>query len=331
MPIFKGGNVKKLLFFNAFLLFVGFNLNSQERVYKFPSVKYVSLIKDLNNYYLYANGGFHADWYVGYNNAWIVNLGTVSTSGYSKAYIGVKLGRAKNKTYPQSDDTSPVEGKILASISQTPVFPSYSYVVTENSEIPMEPIEGESIKRVDSSKWFWTEIPLSRISQDKENYVAVWAQSQDFVSSSKAPIIAAGYLDDGVENVWINHSIKGSLPSKESALEMAISGIKPAIVLKLISDNDYKVVIKNFSYEKVKDLYVLNWNVIGTDVVKSWIEISYDRLEWKKFGNYIYSSPYFISFTPSELPKDIFYLRACGSDIFENIGCSNPIGMNLIN
>lgn len=327
--------MKKCLFFNIFFLFTSvsflFSQNSQNKVYRFPPVKYVSLIKDLNNYYLYANGGFHADWYIGYNNAWIVNLGTVSTSGYSKAYIGVKIGRAKNKTYPDSDDTSPLDGKIVASLSQSGVFQGNIYVITENSDIPAEPLENESLKNVDSSKWFWAEVPLSRISAEKDNYVAVWAQSKDFTDSKRAPIIAAGYMDDGVENVWLNHSIKGALPSNETALEMPISGIKPAIVLKLIADNDYQVVIKNFNYEKVKSDYVFNWNVIGSDITKSWIEISYDRLEWRKFGSYIYSTPYFITFSTDDMPKDIFYLRACAMDIFENRGCSNNVSMNLIN
>lgn len=323
--------MKKALFFNTFLLlFIVSNLTSQEKTYKFPAVKYVSLIKDISDYYLYANGGFYADWYVGYNNAWIVKLSSITTYGYQKAYIGVKLGRAKNKSYPDSNDLSPVDGKILVSISQSPIFPSYSYVLCENQDIPFEPLESDSIKGVDSAKWFWAEIPLNRISQEKENYIAVWSQSKEFISSNRAPIIAAGYLDDGLENVWVNHSIKGALPSNESALEMSIGGIKPAVIIKLISENDYKVVIKNFSYEKTNSGYTFSWNAIGTDIYRSWIEISYDRLEWKKIKDYLYSPPYFLTFKSDELPKDVFYLRACANDIFENSGCSNHINFNLI-
>lgn len=322
--------MKKIIILAVMLLNYPILVFTQNKVYKFPPVKYVSLIKDINNYYLYANGGFHADWYVGYNNAWIVNLGTVSTYGYSKAYIGVKLGRAKNKTYPQPLDLSPLEGKIVVSISQDEKFPSFSYVLTENADIPMEALSSENIKKVDSAKWFWAEVPINKISQDKNNYIAVWAQSKDFTSSSKSPIIAAGYLDDGKENVWVNHSIKGSMPHNESALETPISGIKPAIILKLIQENDYRVVIKNFSYESIEGSFIFNWNVIGADITRSWIEISYDKLEWKRIGDNIYSPPYFISFGLNELPKDVFYLRACAADIFENTECSNSINLNLI-
>jgi len=323
--------IKKVLFFMYFLCFFTVVLFSQEqKSYKFPPVKYVSIVEDLSEYYLYANGGFHADWYIGFNNAWIVKLPPVDTTGYIDAYIGVKIGRAKNKSYPDSYDLEPTEGKIMASISQSPVFPSQSYVVAENTDIPMEPLQGEAVKNVTSSKWFWSEIPLNKISSDKENYIAVWAQSSSFIDSSKAPIIAAAYLDDGLENVWVNHLIKGSLPTNESSLDTPISGIKPAIVIKLISENDYKVVVKNFKYNDIGNNYIFNWNVIGTDISKSWIEISYDRLEWRKFSGYIYEAPYFISFLRSDMPKDIFYLRACANDIYENTGCSNYISMNLI-
>ncbi|MEF3279479.1 MAG: hypothetical protein K6357_00715 [Elusimicrobiota bacterium] len=323
--------IKKMLFFNTFFVFLLPSFSQeQQKYYKFPPIKYVSLIKDLNDYYLYANGGFHADWYIGYNNAWIVKLPPMDIKNYSRAYVGVKMGRTKNKTYPTSDDTDVYESKILISVSQSSVFPSFSYVIAENSEIPLEPLAGDSLKKVDSAKWFWVNVPLNRFSSEKDNYISVWAQSQDLSDSSKSPIIAAGYLEDGVENVWVNHSIKGAMPVNDSALEMAISGLKPAIVVKLIAENDFKVVIKNFSYEFLDDRYIYNWNVIGTDVYKSWIEISYDRLEWKKYGDYVYSPPYFISFSSADMPKDIFYLRACATDIYENVGCSNHINMNLI-
>lgn len=321
--------LKKVLFFNIFFVSWVVLSSQEQKTYKFPPVKYVSIVKNLSDYYLYANGGYHADWYVGYNNAWIVNLGPIDTTGYKSAYIGVKLGRTKNKTYPTADDLSVFDSKIMVSISQSPIFNSGSYVLTENSEIPLEPLSTESIKKVDSSKWFWTPIPINKISTSGDNYVAVWANSKDLTSSSNSPIIAAAILDDEEENVWLNHSIKGALPVNESSLDMPIKGIKPAIVIKLVSENDFKVIVKNFEYEK-EDGYLFKWSVIGVDIHKAWLEISYDRLEWRKFGSYIFSPPYFISFSVKDLPKDVFYLRACANDSYENIGCSNHITLNLI-
>jgi hypothetical protein len=194
----------------------------------------------------------------------------------------------------------------------------------------MEPLQKDNIKNVDGAKWFWTEIPINKISSETDNYIAVWSQSKSFTDSSNSPIIAAGFLSDDKENVWLNHSISGALPPHQSALETPIYGIKPAIVIKLIPQNDYKVIIKNFSYELKKEKFIFNWNTIGTDVYKNWFEISYDKLEWQKYTPNIYNPPYFYSFKKEELPKDIFYLRVCATDIFENKGCSNPVNINLL-
>lgn len=298
--------------------------------YEFPPVKYVSLVEGLDNYYLYANGGFHADWYVGYNNAWIVKLPPVDKTGYKEAYIGVKLGRAKNKSYPDSYDLNPIYSKIFVSISNSPYFKSDNYVITTTDEIPMEPLENESLKWIDSSKWFWVKIPLNKISEKENNYIAVWAQSKELTSSLKAPIIAAAKFNDGEKNVWVNHSIKGALPPNENILEMPVSGIKPAIVLKLIPENDYQVIIKNFRKKETEDSFIFDFVAIGGNITKAWLEISIDRIEWRKFSRYIYNSPFFITVNKNDFPKDIFYIRACASDIYENKGCSNFTSVNLV-
>ncbi|MGC9070423.1 MAG: hypothetical protein ACP5IO_03830 [Elusimicrobiales bacterium] len=325
--------MKKVLFFNYFFtLTLVLPLISQEKkTYSFPPPTYVSLINDLNMYYMYANGGFHADWYVGYNNAWIVKLPPIDTSGYVKAFIGAKLGRAKNVSYPSATDLEPFKSKIFTSISNSPKFPQKVYVLCESSDIPLEPLEEESIRWVDSSKWFWTEVPLKVISSQKDNYVAVWAESPNLNSSQTSPIIAAGYLDDGKENVWVNTSIKGSLSMLENSLETPISGMKPAIVIKLIKENDYRVVIKNFSYDKNSDLHSFSWNVIAADAEKSWLEISFDKIKWDKFSRYIFYPPYSISFKNTEIPQDVFYIRACATDIFENTECSSYVSVNNTN
>ncbi len=322
--------MKKVLFFNYFflLLFIATLFSQDKKRYNFPAPKFVSLIDDLNMYYLYANGGFHADWYVGYNNAWIVKLPPIDKEGYVKAFIGAKLGRAKNTSYPTASDLKPIESKIFVSISDSPKFPPKAYLLCENSDIPFEALEEESIRWVDSAKWFWTEIPLKAISSDKDNYVAIWAQSQNLTSSQTSPIIAAGYLDDGKENVWVNTSIKGSISTVENSLEIPISGIKPAIVIKLIKENDYRVVIKNFSYYTTSDLHSFSWNVIAADAQKSWLEISFDRIKWDRLSRYIFSPPYSISFKSTEIPQDVFYVRACSTDIFENTECSSYVSVN---
>lgn len=326
--------LKKALFLKHFLilclLFILSLWADETKSYRFPPVKYISLAGDLNRYYLYANGGFDANWYVGYNNAWIVKLPPIDTTGYLKAFIGVKLGRAKNISYPSSKNLKPYESKILAAISNSPRFPGKVYIICENSDIPLEPLSDESIEGVDSAKWFWTEVPLNTLSSTTDNYIAVWAESRELKDSSSSPIIAAASFDDGVENVWVTPSIKGSISSLENPLEIPISGKKPAIVIKLIPQNDYKVIIKNFNLDKRDDEYLFRWSVIGCDIQKSWLEISYDRIKWERFSRYLYLPPFSISFRSTTLPNDLFYIRVCALDNFENLECSSHISINNI-
>jgi len=320
----------KKYYVNFFIILVFFSINSfsQQETNKYPPLKYISQLKNINDYYLYANGGFHADWYIGYNNSWIVKLPPIPKDNYIKAFIGAKIGRAKNVSFPSATDINPLIGKIYIAISQEPNFPSDSiYFLTTTDEIPKEPLPSDNIIGVDSAKWFWVQVPLSKISSDKPNYLVVWSQNQELNSSSNSPIIAAGYDDseEDEENAWLNHSIKGAPPAGENALETAISGIKPAIAIKLIPQNEFKVIIKNFSAEIDENLILVNFSVIGVDIQRTWLEISYDKFEWQKITNYIYSSPYSVILKRDEISSDMFYLRASASDNYENIGYSKEI------
>ncbi|MEW5950369.1 MAG: hypothetical protein AB1637_00585 [Elusimicrobiota bacterium] len=296
------------------------NIFSQETS-KYPPIKYVSQIKDLSSYFMYADGGFHADWYVGYNNCWIVKLPPIKKEDVEKAYIGAKLGRAKTEK-----DFLPIEGKIYIAVSDKPSFTSDSgYFLASGEDIPKEPLENESLPGVGQAKWFWASVPLSKINSDKDNYIAIWSQSDNFISSKTSPIIAAGYKESEGEDVWLNRSVKGIPPSGPGATETAIFGIKPAVAVKLIPKNEYKVIIKNFSAEIYDSEILINFSVIGADIQKAWIELSYDKFEWQKISGNIYSSPYFISLKKEDLPQDLFYLRVAAKDNYENIGYSKEI------
>lgn len=329
----KGKNTKKYyvnLIFAVFfspIFFIPLYLFAQTpEPSKYPPLKYVSLLPNINDFYFYANGGFHADWYVGYNNAWIVKLPPVDTKGFSKAFIGAKLGRAKNISYPLASDLNPILGKVYIAISDQPNFTTdSSYFLVTTDEIPKEALPNDNIKGIDSAKWFWAYVPLSKISSTKPNYLAIWMQSEEFVSSSSAPIIAAGYSEDDEENAWLNHSIKGNPPSGENVLETPLYGVKPALAIKLIPPNEYKVIIKNFSAELEEENILVSFSVVGVDIQRAWLEISYDKFDWQKITNYIYSPPYILSVNRDEISSDLFYLRAAAQDNYENIGYSKEI------
>lgn len=281
---------------------------------------------NLGRYYRYADGGFHADWYVGYNNCWIVKLPPVPKAGYSKAFIGAKLGRAKIKSWPASWDTEPIPGKIYMALNQEPSFNSdHTYFLVEASDIPREPLPNDSLDGVDSSRWLWTEIPLSRISDEADNYLALWSSSRYFTSASSSPIIAAAMSGGTAENVWLNRSIRGNSPSGEGVLETPIQGIKPAIALKLVPHNRYRVFIKGFAAELTQEEINVSFTAIGEDIRASWLEVSYDKFDWQRVTRYFFRAPYFWTFGRGAISEDMFYIRAAAVDALENVGYSREI------
>lgn len=293
---------------------------------KSPVPVYHSLEKNLSKYYLYADGGFNADWYVGYNNCWVVKLPPVETSSFARAYIGAKLGRAKIISWPMSWDQRPIPGKIYLALNNAPTFNSeHMYFLVDAADLPREPLPNDHLDGVDSSRWFWTEIQLSKLSADKPNYMALWSSSRYFTSSSSAPIVAAAKSDSVEEDVWLSRSIKGNPPSGDGVFEIPISGLKPAIAVKLIPANDYKVFIKGFMAELEEQSITASFTVIGEDIRATWLEISYDKFDWQRVTRYMFRAPYFWSFGREEISREMFYLRAAAVDNLENTGYSREV------
>lgn len=298
---------------------------------KSPVPAYFSPVKNISRYYLYADGGFNADWYVGYNNCWIIKLPPIQTGGYSKAFIGAKLGRAKIMSWPASWDTDPIPGKIYMALNQAPAFNSdHTYFLAEAADLPREPLPNDSLDGVDSARWVWAEIPLSRVSSEKDNYLALWSSSRYFTSASSSPIIAAAMSGGNAEDVWLNRSIKGNSPYGEGVLETSISGIKPAMAVKLVPPNEYKVYIKGFGAELSQDEINVSFAAIGEDIRAAWLEVSYDKFEWQRVTRYFLKAPYFWTFGRSAISKEMFYLRAAAQDNLENIGYSKEISVPAV-
>ncbi|OGR67647.1 MAG: hypothetical protein A2081_00875 [Elusimicrobia bacterium GWC2_61_19] len=293
---------------------------------KSPVPAYYAPERNLGKYYLYADGGFHADWYVGYNNCWVVKLPPIPAGGYAKAFIGAKLGRAKIMSWPASWDTTPIPGKIYMAVNQAPSFNSdHTYFLVDAADLPREPLPNDSLDGVDSARWLWTEIPLARVSAENPNYLALWSSSRYFTAASSSPIISAALSDSTEEDVWLNRSIKGNPPSGEGVLETPISGLKPAIAIKLVPANEYKVFIKGFSAELDAENITASFTAIGEDIRAAWLEISYDKFDWQRVTRYMFKAPYFWTFGREELSKEMFYLRAAAVDNLENTGYSKEI------
>ena len=299
---------------------------------KSPVPAYHSLEKNLSKYYLYADGGFNADWYVGYNNCWVVKLPPVDAGAFARAYIGAKLGRAKIISWPMSWDPRPIPGKIYLALNNAPTFNSeHMYFLVDAADLPREPLPNDHLDGVDSARWFWTEIPLSRLSADKPNYMALWSSSRYFTASSSAPIVAAAKSDSVEEDVWLSRSIKGNPPSGDGVFDIPISGLKPAIAVKLVPANEYKVFIRGFVAELDEASITASFAVIGEDIRATWLEISYDKFDWQRVTRYMFKAPYFWSFGREELSRDMFYLRAAAVDNLENTGYSKEVVIPAVN
>ena len=302
---------------------------------KSPVPAYHSLEKNLGKYYLYADGGFHADWYVGYNNSWVIKLPPANLAGYVKAYIGAKLGRAKIKSWPNAWDTAVIPGKVYLALNSSPVFTSENtYFLVDANDIPREPLPNDYLDGVDSARWFWTEVPLSRLASDKPNYMALWSTSRYFTSSSSSPIVAAAQADPAAgqagDSVWLSRSIKGNAPSGDSAFDIPVSGLRPAIAVKLIPANSFKVYIKGFAAEVTDDDITVNFSAIGEDIRAAWLEVSYDKFDWQRVTRYMFKSPYFWRFGREEISRDMFYLRAAAVDNLENVGYSKEVAVPAV-
>jgi len=293
---------------------------------KSPVPFYHSLEKNLGKFFLYADGGFDADWYVGYNNCWVVKLPPVAAGAYSKAFIGAKLGRSKIMSWPMSWDPRPIPGKIYLALNSAPVFNSdHTYFLVDANDIPREPLPNDYLDGVDSARWFWAEVPLSKLSAEKPNYMALWSSSRFFTSTSSSPVVAASKSESVEEDVWLSRSIKGNPPSGDSVFDIPVSGLKPAIAVKLVPANEYKVFIKGFAAELDAESITASFAVVGEDIRAAWLEISYDKFDWQRVTRFLFKAPYFWNFGREELSREMFYLRAAAVDNLENTGYSKEV------
>ena len=228
-------------------------------------------------------------------------------------------------SWPASWDAAPIPADLHGAQPGAHLQLDHTYFLVDAADLPREPLPNDSLDGVDSARWVWAEIPLSRVSSEKDNYLALWSSSRYFTSASSSPIIAASMSGGDVEDVWLNRSIKGNSPSGEGVLETPISGIKPAIAIKLVPLNEYKVFVKGFAAELTQSEINVSFAAIGEDIRAAWLEVSYDKFDWQRVTRYFFKAPYFWTFGREAISRDMFYLRAAAQDNLENVGYSMAI------
>ena len=287
---------------------------------------YVSLASNINDFGRFADSGPDENWYIGFNNAWIVQLPPAPIGEYSRAFVGAKIGRAKTRVKPGGKhwEREVLPGKIYMAISPTPAFTAErSYFLTETADIPVEDDPRVYVPGTGHSEWFWTEVPSGMVSFSGPNYLIVWSTTRYFIESSSAPILAA--LEERSVNeeprAWNNRSLGGVAPRRqEGTLETPLNNFKPAMAIKLIGPNDATVAVRECSAVTAGSDFIYRFSVEGEGIQAAWLERSADQLDWERFSGILRETPYQITVPRSRVPGRGTWVRAVARDQLHNEG-----------
>jgi hypothetical protein len=289
----------------------------------------VMLAPDPHAYSRFADGGPDANWYVGFNNAWIVKLPPAPPGEFTRAFIGAKIGRAKTRPVPDKPWLREViPGKVYAGISATPAWSSeQSFFLAETRDIPTEADPQARVDGVGAGEWFWAEVPLAQVSFTAPNYLIVWSPTNYFTKASSAPILAATDLDEpgGETRAWLNRSIQGVPPrSRGTSLETPLNTLAPAIAIKLVppGPDEPAVSIADFTMAHPGKRVIVRFSAAGEDVCEAWVEASRDQLEWQRVSRFVRKPPYVFSLPVDKTPLPGTFLRGAARDISGAIGTS---------
>ncbi len=297
---------------------------------------YIDKQPNLHDYTLFANGGWDGNWFVGYNSAWVKKLPAIPAGSYTRAYIGVKLGRMK--TLPglpgsKAWERRAVPGKIFAAIASTASWNANAGVlVTTTDNIPFEGETTEAIEGIGESRWFWAPIPITSVSPAGDNYIAVWSNTPELLTVSSSPVLAAawGGKDQGT---WLVKDLAGlPPPNAKIAMQTPINYFQPAIALKLIPQgpshpvNVRVVDWKQGTPDHLKPTIIAD--VLGDRIEKVWVEYGKDKT-WTPVGRPIYQPPYHLTLEQGLLPKGKTQLRVVASNSWEERGESQPFSIEV--
>ena len=290
----------------------------------------VTLAPSLHEYGRFADGGPDANWYVGFNNAWIIKLPPAPAGEFAHAFIGAKLGRAKTRPMPDKPWLREViPGKVYAGISASPAWTSeQSFFLAETRDIPAEADPQARVDGVGAGEWFWAEVPLTHINFNAPNYLIVWSPTNYFTKASSAPILAATDLEEtgGETRAWLNRSIQGVPPrSRGASLETPLNTLAPAIAIKLVppGPDEAAVSVADLTVAHAGKHVIVRFSAAGEDVSEAWVEASRDQLEWQRVSRFVRKPPYMFSLAIDKTPLPGTFLRGVARDISGAVGTSD--------
>jgi hypothetical protein len=295
----------------------------------------VTLAPSLGDYSRFADGGPDANWYIGFNNAWIVKLPPAPAGEFQRAFIGAKVGRAKTRPNPDRPWIRElIQGKVYMGISQTPSWSSeQTFFLAETTDIPADADPQARVDGVGAAEWFWAEVPMSMVSFTGPNYLIVWSPSNYFTAASSSPILAAAETDPSDApphevRAWNNRSIMGVPPrSAAASLETPINNIMPALAIKLVppAPDEPAVSVNDLTLARAGRRLLVRFSAAGEDVTDAWVESSRDRLDWERTSKLQRRPPFLFALTPEQIPQPGQYLRGVARDQSGAVGYSDPI------
>lgn len=289
---------------------------------------YLSLADSLHDFGRFADGGSDSNWFVGFNNSWVVKLPPAPEGRWARVYIGAKLGRAK--TVPRKDkpwEHRILPGKVYIGVSQRPAFSSeQSFFLVDTADIPVEAHESLFLPGTGESQWFWAEVPRQLVASDRPNYLIVWSPNREFRSADSSPILAAADSSRGGEvRAWNNHDIQGVPPrQEEGALPVPLT-LKPALAIKLVPPSNGRVTVSAFAAETGPEGVLTRFSAEGRDVELGWVESSQDQLEWSRVSSYRRFPPFVFRLPYEAVAGKGAWMRGRARDGWGNEGGSAPL------
>jgi hypothetical protein len=290
---------------------------------------------NINDFNLLANGGFDPGWRVGYDTLWVVQLPPAPAGKWARAFLGAKLGRAKQEPVPgrPSWEKRRIKGEIDISVAEEPLWPhSRRMLLAETRQIPLEGDPDNPLEGVGEARWFWVEVPLKNVSFDRPNFVVLYSPSESLKGLDRAPVLAAGsktMMRKDV-NVWMKSGAAGEPPiGAVDALKTPVNTYAPAVAIKLVPEGtrapQVALARAPSDGDTVRNPFLLSASVTGTDVSRAWVEVSTDTRKWSSFGSSVDTAPYAFTVRPALLPAGEVWLRVSANDAWENRGASEPL------
>ena len=293
---------------------------------------YLTLAPTVHDYTRFADGGPDDNWYVGFNNAWIVKLAPAPAGEFQHAFIGARIGRAKTRPNPDKPWIREIiPGKVYMGLSQTPAWSSeQSFFLTETKDIPADPDPQARVDGAGAAEWFWAEVPMAMVSFTASNYLIVWSPSNYFTSASSSPILAAAEADEGAAReprAWNNRSLLGVPPRAwTNSLETPISNISPALAIKLVAPapDEPAVSVNDLDVARSGKNILVRFSAAGEDIADAWVEVSRDRLDWARLSKIQRRPPYVFTLAADKSLVPGQYVRGVARDVSGAIGLSDP-------